>query len=71
MKHILYTSALLFLLTLLVTSLNAQVLVNKAWSDTTGGPQDSLSLLMGAIDGTNYVTVGNSYATGDCYVEKQ
>jgi|GEM_PF-2290883 hypothetical protein len=66
MKRNGYTSALLVVLTLFVTSLNAQVLVNKAWQDTTGHPNDTLSIQFAATDGSsNYILLGNTWPTSD------
>ena len=66
MKRNGYTSALLVVLTLFVTSLNAQVLVNRAWLDTTGHPNDTLSIQFAATDGSsNYILLGNTWPTSD------
>ena len=67
--HRLITPCFFLLITLLFTGQLAaqipQILVNKAWQDTTGNPQDTLTLTLSAKDGANYVTVGNTYATSD------
>ena len=66
MKTNVYVSGLFLMIMLFATTSNAQVLVNKAWQDTTGNPQDTLTLQFALKDGSaNYLTVGNTYATSD------
>ena len=66
MKRNGYASALFLLLMFFVMSLNAQVLVNKAWQDTTGNPQDTLAIQFAAKDGSsNYIELGNTWPTSD------
>ena len=66
MKRNVYTSVIFLLLMFFVSLLPAQVLVNKAAQDTTGNPQDTLSLSFVAKDGaSNIIELGNTWPTSD------
>jgi hypothetical protein len=68
MKRIIPISLLLFF-ALSATLLPAQILINKANQDTTGNPQDTLSLFFMAKDGaSNLIEVGNTWPSNDSEV---